>query len=142
VPCDPALADTADFAKQYGFEMADSANAILVQGKGKGNPVALCMVLATHRLDVNTACKKKLGTSKASFASADVTKELTGMEIGGVTPAGLLKPLPIWVDAAVMTREKVIIGGGSRARKVFIAPLELLALPNVEVVEDLAKLIE
>ena len=107
MPCDPALADTADFAKQYGcllllrdasqnlvkclricvrpatprlplrcacfnsidafasnldrhalsyvihrsaprllgdrqnarFEMADSANAILVQGKGKGNPV-------------------------------------------------------------------------------------------------------
>ena len=32
--------------------------------------------------------RKRLGTRKASFASSDQTVELTGMQIGGVTPFG------------------------------------------------------
>ena len=55
---------------------------------GKGDPPvhAACIVLAHTRLDVNKAVRKLLGTRKASFASAEQTRELTGMAIGGVTP--------------------------------------------------------
>ncbi|MEC9467402.1 MAG: hypothetical protein VX980_02430, partial [Actinomycetota bacterium] len=39
MPCDPALADTADFCAAYGIDPADSANAILVAGKARdGEP--------------------------------------------------------------------------------------------------------
>ena len=33
-PCDPALADTAAFCAAYGFAPEDSANTIVVVGKG------------------------------------------------------------------------------------------------------------
>ena len=33
VPCDPDLADTAEFCEAYGFSVDDSANAIVVVGK-------------------------------------------------------------------------------------------------------------
>jgi prolyl-tRNA editing enzyme YbaK/EbsC (Cys-tRNA(Pro) deacylase) len=75
---------------------------------------------------------------KASFASADETMELTGMEIGGVTAFALPDDLPIWVDAAVMRRSRIILGGGSRSIKVLTPPSTLLALANVSVVDDLA----
>ncbi len=88
-------------------------------------------------------------TSTASFAPGSAparrrsrqpeeTKTLTGMEIGGVTPFGLPPDLPIWVDAAVMARERIVLGGGSRRWKVIAPPAILLTLPQVEVVDGLA----
>lgn len=136
--CDPALADTAQFCAAYGFELGDSANTIVVVGKAEPRRYAACIVLATHRLDVNRTIRDRLGTRKASFASADETRTLTGMEIGGVTPFGLPPNLPIWVDAAVMARPRIILGGGSRSWKVMAAPQILTAMPHVEVVEGLA----
>src|SRR3954451_24974640 len=52
-PCDPALADTAQFCAAYGFSMDDAANTIVVAGKADPRRYAACIVLATRRLDVN-----------------------------------------------------------------------------------------
>lgn len=137
-PCDPELADTARFCAAYGFALDDSANTIVVVGKAEPRRYAACIVLAPHRLDVNHAVRDRLGTRKASFAGADETRELTGMAIGGVTPFGLPVDLPLWVDAAVMARPRIVLGGGSRNWKVIAEPRILLALPNTQVVEGLA----
>ena len=139
VPCDPALADTAAFCAAYGFELDESANAIVVVGKSEPRTYAACLVLANTRLDVNGVVRRRLGARKASFASADETIELTGMRIGGVTPFGLAGKLPIWIDARVMDLDRVIVGGGSRARKLLVPPGALAALEGAEVVADLAK---
>ncbi len=135
--CDPALADTAAFCAAYGFAPEDSANTIIVVGKSDPPVYAACVVLSTHRLDVNRVVKQRFG-KKASFASPDETRALTGMEIGGVTAFGLPDGLPLWVDAAVMGRERIVLGGGSRSWKVIASPSILGSLPNVEVVEGLA----
>lgn len=136
--CDPALADTAAFCAAYGFELGDSANTILVVGKSNPPVHAACVVLATHRLDVNHAVRDRLGTRKASLASPDETRGLTGHEIGGVTVFGLPAGLPVWVDAAVMARPRIVLGGGSRSWKV-IAPSSILrTVAGMEVVDGLA----
>jgi prolyl-tRNA editing enzyme YbaK/EbsC (Cys-tRNA(Pro) deacylase) len=136
-PCDPALADTAAFCAAYGFAPEDSANTILVIGKASPPKYVACVVLATTRLDVNRAVKQRLGV-RASFASAEDTRAVTGMEIGGVTVFGLPAGLPIWVDGQVMGRERIVLGGGSRSCKVLASPAILRALPGVEVIEGLA----
>ena len=141
-PCDPALADTAQFCEAYGFSPDESANTIVVVGKADPRRYAACIVLATHRLDVNRAVRDRLGTRKASFAGADETRDLTGMEIGGVTPFGLPIGLPVWVDAAVMARPRVVLGGGSRSWKVIASPEILLQLPSAEAVDGLANRVE
>jgi prolyl-tRNA editing enzyme YbaK/EbsC (Cys-tRNA(Pro) deacylase) len=97
------------------------------------------VVLASTRLDVNGLVRRRLEVRKASFASADETMELTGMEIGGVTAFALPAGLPIWVDAAVMERERIILGGGSRSIKVLTAPSTLTKLDGVTVIDGLAR---
>jgi prolyl-tRNA editing enzyme YbaK/EbsC (Cys-tRNA(Pro) deacylase) len=138
VACDPDLADTAAFCDAYGYAPEDSANAIVVVGKGDPVSHVMCLVLATCRLDINKVVRKRLGVRKASFASADQTVDLTGMQIGGVTPFGVATELPVWIDARVMERDRLIIGGGSRDRKLLVPPETLLAHPAAEVVDDLA----
>jgi len=137
-PCDPALADTAAFCAAYGFDPEDSANTIVVIGKSDPPRFAACVTLAPYRLDVNRTVRDRLGTRKASFAPAEETATLTGMQIGGVTVFGLPDDLPIWVDSRAMTRQRIVLGGGSRSWKVIAAPSILLALPGVEIVEGLA----
>lgn len=136
VACDPELADTAAFCAAYGYRPDESANAIVVVAKSEPRRYVCCVVLATTRLDVNGVVRRRLGVKKASFASADETVELTGMRIGGVTPFGI--GLPIWIDAAVMAAGKVIVGGGSRDRKLLVDPAALAALPEAEVIDGLA----
>ena len=139
IECDPAKADTAEFCAAYGYQMSESANAIIVVGKSDPRVFAACVVLATTRLDVNGVVRRRLGTRKASFASADDTTSLTEMSIGGVTPFGLPADLRLWIDQRVMSLTRVIVGGGSRSRKIYVAPAALAKLPNSEVVESLAK---
>ncbi len=139
VDCDPDLADTAEFCRAYGYALSDSANAIVVVGKADPPVFAMCLVLADTRLDVNKAVRKRLGTRKASFASADQTRDLTGMEIGGVTPFGTTTELALWIDARVMDRDRLIIGGGGRDRKLIVPPATLASHPGAEVVADLTK---
>ena len=138
VPCDPALADTAAFCEHYGYAPEDSANTIVVASKREPKQYVACVVLATTRLDVNGAVKRKLDAGKVSFASAEQTAALTGMELGGVTALALPADLRLWVDAAVMARPRIILGGGSRSMKIHVAPEVFERLPSVEVVEGLA----
>jgi len=94
--------------------------------------------LATTRLDVNRTVKGLLGVSKLSFATPDQTVDLTGMEIGGVTPFGMAKDLPIYVDAAVVDLPRTIVGGGTRAMKILLDPEVFKRMNDVKVVEGLA----
>jgi prolyl-tRNA editing enzyme YbaK/EbsC (Cys-tRNA(Pro) deacylase) len=139
IDCDPELADTAEFVAAYGYTLDQSANTLVVIGKSDPPVYVACVVLANTRLDVNKVVRKKLGVKKCSFAAPDVTEELTGMKVGGVTPIGLSEYMPLWIDSRVMERERIVLGGGSRSCKVVGAPQVLTLLPNVEVVEDLAK---
>lgn len=142
VPCDPELADTAAFCASYGYRLDQSANAILVVGKSEPRVYAVCLVLANTRLDVNGVARRRFGVKKASFASAEETIEITGMQIGGVTPYGLPDGVPIWIDSRIKMCEQVIVGGGSRDRKLLVPPESLAALPGAEIVDDLAKPVE
>lgn len=136
--CDPALADTAQFCEAYDIPIEKSANAILVASRKPEGHNAVCVVLAHTRLDVNGAVRKKLGVRKVSFAPAELTKELTGQEIGGVTIFGLSEDLPVWLDSRVMECDWIIVGAGSRTAKIKLDPGQLTDLPGYEVVEGLA----
>ncbi|MCI0340927.1 MAG: hypothetical protein L0216_07195 [Planctomycetales bacterium] len=139
LPCDPAAADTAAFCARYGIPPERSANAILVASKKPPGRYALCLLLATNRLDGNRTVRKKLDVSQVSFAPAEETEARTGMMLGGVTPFGLPAGLPVWVDPRVMACDWIVIGGGSRSMKVKLSPRALEKVPGLEVVPDLAK---
>jgi prolyl-tRNA editing enzyme YbaK/EbsC (Cys-tRNA(Pro) deacylase) len=139
VACDPALADTAAFCDAYGFALEDAANCIVVASRRPAGAHLVALVLATTRLDVNGRCCELMGVRRASFAPLDQTPELTGMDVGGVTPFGLPASLqPVRVDAAVLTRRRVVVGGGDRSVKLVVDAAVFARPPLFDVVEGLA----
>jgi prolyl-tRNA editing enzyme YbaK/EbsC (Cys-tRNA(Pro) deacylase) len=138
---DPDLADTAAFCDRYGVAPDDSANCVVVTGKRDGQArFAACVVLATTRADVNGVVRRELDVRKASFAPVDVAVSETGMEYGGITPVGLPVRWPVFVDAAVATREQVVIGSGIRRSKLTLPGAALGRLPGAVVLEGLGRL--
>jgi prolyl-tRNA editing enzyme YbaK/EbsC (Cys-tRNA(Pro) deacylase) len=135
---DPAFADTARYCAHYGAPLEQSANTIVVASKKEPRQYAACVVGATTRLDVNHAVRRLMNVSKVSFATAEETREITGMLIGGVTVFALPPELPIYVCDRLMAFPWVILGGGSRASKIRITPEVFRRLPGATIVAGLS----
>lgn len=134
---DPAYADTDAFCERYGYPREKSGNTIIVASRREPRVFAACLTTADRKLDVNHKVRELMGVRRLSFASAEDTRELTGMMIGGVTAFGLPDGLSLYVDAAIMALDYVIVGGGGRSVKVRLAPDELRKIPGAVVVEGL-----
>ena len=138
IPCDPAYADTAEFCREYGYPLETSANTIIVTSTRGEKVFSACLVQASTKLDVNHVVKRLMGASRLSFASADETRDLTGMEIGGVTVFGLPPGLALYADAALRDQPYIIVGSGNRMSKVKMAPDELGKIPNCSSIDGLS----
>ena len=138
VEIDPEFADTAAFCQQYGFSLDACGNTIVVASKRGPKKYSACIVKGTNRLDVNHKVKGLMEVSRASFASADETGELTGMMIGGVTPFGLPEEMPIYADPKLLDLDYVILGSGSRSSKLRVEPSVLHHVPNLEFIDGLS----
>ena len=138
IEIDPRYGDTADFCEQYGYDLPHCANTIIVASKR--GPAAYCagIVRGCDRLDVNKRVRGLMGVSRASFASAEETSELTGMMIGGVTALALPAGLPVYADTRLLDMDYIILGAGSRSGKVKMSPQELDKLPGLEFIEGLS----
>ncbi|GAA1832627.1 YbaK/EbsC family protein [Pseudonocardia alni subsp. carboxydivorans] len=137
---DPDLADTAAFCAAYSSPVERAANCVVVAGRRGGETrYVACVVLATTRVDVNGAVKRRLDVRKASFAPMDDAVALTGMAYGGITPIGLPADWPLWLSPGVAGADAVVVGSGTRAGKPAVPGDLLASLPGAEVVPDLAR---
>ena len=139
IEIDPAFADTVVFCEKYGFPLDHSCNTLMVASKKEPKRYAVCVVLATTRLDVNHRVKKLLGVPKVSFAPPEEMHAVLGMAVGGVTPFALPADLPLYVDERIMSLEWIILGGGGRRLKVKTSP-EIFVKLGAEIVLELAKI--
>jgi prolyl-tRNA editing enzyme YbaK/EbsC (Cys-tRNA(Pro) deacylase) len=135
---DPAFADTAAYCERYGSSLEHAANTIIVASKKEPRQYAACVVKATRRLDGNHTVRRLMAASRISFASAEDTRALTGMMIGGVTVLALPPELSIYVDETLMDLPWIILGGGSRSCKIKVSPEIFRKIPAAVVVPDLS----
>lgn len=138
IPIDPAFADTAAFCERYGVPPEHAANTLVVASKQEPKQYAACVVKASTRLDVNHAVRKLLGASRVSFATAEETRVLTGMLIGGVTVFALPAGMAVYVDDRLLALPWVVLGSGSRSSKVRTSPEVFRRLPGARMVSGLA----
>ena len=61
------------------------------------------------------------------------------MEYGGITPIGLPADWPIYVDEAVASTPRVVIGSGIRRSKLTLPGAALASLPGAVVLPGLGR---
>lgn len=82
---------------------------------------------------------RHLGKKLIAPCKPEVAERHTGYKVGGTSPFGLKKPLPIYAEASIFTLPRLFINGGQRGFLVEITPDDLdraLAPERVEVAID------
>jgi Cys-tRNA(Pro) deacylase len=79
---------------------------------------------------------RALGRKAVAPCAPEVAERHSGYQVGGTSPFGLKKALPVYVEASVLGLETIYINAGARGLLVALRPrvlTELLAAQPVEV---------
>jgi Cys-tRNA(Pro) deacylase len=64
-----------------------------------------------------------------------VAQKHTGYQVGGTSPFGTRKTLPVYVEKTILTLDRLFINGGKRGFLVEITPEDLKRVLPVQAVE-------
>jgi Cys-tRNA(Pro) deacylase len=68
---------------------------------------------------------RQLGTRSVAPCKPEVADKHSGYQVGGTSPFGTRKALPVYAEATIFGLERIWINGGSRGFLVGLAPAEL-----------------
>jgi Cys-tRNA(Pro) deacylase len=78
---------------------------------------------------------RQIGKKRVEPCKPDVAERHSGYQVGGTSPFGTRKPMPIYVERTVLGLPKIYINGGRRGYLVGIDPGELVRVLKAVAVE-------
>lgn len=69
---------------------------------------------------------RQIGKKRVEPCAPDVAQRHSGYQVGGTSPFGLRKPMPVFVERTVLELERIYINGGRRGFLVAITPQVLV----------------
>ncbi|MBW8847773.1 MAG: Cys-tRNA(Pro) deacylase [Burkholderiales bacterium] len=116
---------TAESAKQLGVAEHAVVKTLVMQDE-KAEPLIVLMhgdrSVSLKELARQIPCKK------VEPCKPDVAQRHSGYQVGGTSPFGVRKAMPVFVEATILELEKICINGGRRGYLVGIAPRVLTEL--------------
>lgn len=73
---------------------------------------------------------RRIGKKRVDPCKPDVAQRHSGYQVGGTSPFGLRKAMPVFVERTVLELERIWINGGRRGFLVGIDPKELVRVVN------------
>ena len=101
----------AEFAAQaLGIPLDRFAKTLVVEAGGE--PV-LCLVRGDRELSLKKLAAAR-GAKAAAMASERDAERLTGYLVGGISPFGTRRRLPVLVDETLLAHDAIALNGGQR----------------------------
>ena len=96
----------------------------------RGNPLIVLMNGGDHVSTKNLA--RTLGRKTIQPCKPEIAQKHTGYQVGGTSPFGTRKRLPIYMESRIRDLDKVYINGGKRGFLVSLHPDELIRILKPE----------
>ena len=116
---------TAESARQLGVSEHEVIKTLVMQDD-KAQPLIVLMHGDRQVSTKNLA--REIGVKSVEPCKPEVAQRHSGYLVGGTSPFGTRKTMPVYVEASVLDLPRVLINGGRRGYLVGIAPLLLLLL--------------
>jgi Cys-tRNA(Pro) deacylase len=94
------------------------------------------VVLMHGDREVSTkALARQLGRKSIQICRPEVANRHSGYQVGGTSPFGTRKAMPVYVERTILDLPKIYVNGGSRGFLVGIAPGELVRVLGAQPVD-------
>lgn len=116
---------TARSARELGVDEHAVVKTLVMQDD-RGTPF---LVLMHGDRQVSTrGLARHLGARSVSPCSPEAAHRLTGYLVGGTSPFGTRKPLPVYMEESILSLPRIYLNGGKRGYLVGISPREVQRL--------------
>jgi len=116
---------TAVSSRALGVPEHDVVKTLVMQDE-HGKPLIVLMHGDRRVSTKNLA--RQISRKRIEPCTPEVAQRHTGFQVGGTSPFGTRKTLPVYVERSVLDRPRIFINGGRRGLLVEIAPTVLVAL--------------
>jgi len=110
---------TAESARQLGVAEHHVVKTLVMQDD-KGQPLVVLMHGDRQVSTKNLA--RQIGARSVEPCKPDVAQRHSGYLIGGTSPFGTRKAMPVWVEGTVLALPRIWINGGRRGFLVSLTP--------------------
>ena len=114
---------TAASAAAFGVDEHIVIKTLIWQVEDKS---PLCVLMHGDREVSAKNLARAMGTKTVAPCPPDVADRHSGYQIGGTSPFGLKRQMPIFVERSILALPKIFINGGARGFLVSLAPAELV----------------
>ncbi len=122
---DPAAASYGlEAAERLGVDPAMVFKTLVADVDGR---LAVAVVPVAARLDLK-ALASAAGGRRAVMAEPAEAERATGYVVGGISPLGHRKRLPVFLDESMQDRPAVMVSAGRRGLQLELAPADLARL--------------
>jgi Cys-tRNA(Pro)/Cys-tRNA(Cys) deacylase len=123
--------------ESYGSEASEALNVpadrvLKTLVASVDGALAVGVLPVSAQLDLK-ALAAAVGGKKATMADPAAAERATGYVVGGISPLGQRRQLPVVVDATALEFQTVYCSGGRRGLEISLSPADLIRLANATV---------
>jgi Cys-tRNA(Pro)/Cys-tRNA(Cys) deacylase len=111
-----------EVSRETGFPLARVIKTLLVQGASKKYYLALCP--GDRQVNLK-ALAKALQEKSVDLAKREDVPKITGYYIGGVSPLGTHRPLPVVMEESVQGMPEIAVSAGHWGCQAVLRPSDL-----------------
>ncbi|MCS6766228.1 MAG: Cys-tRNA(Pro) deacylase [Candidatus Protistobacter heckmanni] len=120
---------TGESASQLGVDEHHVVKTLVMQDE-QAKP--LIVLMHGDRMVSTKNLARQTGRKHIEPCKPDVAQRHSGYQVGGTSPFGLRKPMPVYVEASIMALPRIYINGGRRGFLVGIDPAALKTTLDAE----------
>ena len=95
--------------------------------RGDKTGVIVACIQGDHELHLKSLASLS-GNKKVEVVSLKEVQPLTGYIRGGVSPIGMKKHYPVFIDSDIIRHEKIALSAGLRGLQLFLSPIDLISV--------------
>ncbi len=116
-------------ARKVGLPIEQIYKTLVARGDKTG--VIVACIQGDHELHLKGLALLS-GNKKVEVVSLKEVQPLTGYIRGGVSPIGMKKTYPVFIDLTIESQEKVSISAGLRGLQLFLSPRDLISVTKAQ----------
>ena len=94
----------------------------------------LCVLMHGDRKVSTRELARQIGTKRVAPCKPEDATRHSGYQVGGCSPFGLRKPMPVFIEESILALDRILINGGKRGFLVGLPPQDVVRLVNPKLV--------